>query len=465
MKYIKHFESLTDTIYHFTFANKLINILKTNQINLTPIFGTNADLEINHGKMFTLSLTTSRSSNIGYAASLPKQELVRITFDGRKLNYIFKSKRVDYWQHSKDPKSYDKIDSNDPKVLKNFYKHISRQNELEDRIISDKNTIKIANKYIHKIEILNIDIEKAETIKWYCDSLNIPIYVYDQEKYFDASYIDKAIKIKPKLNDIKSDRNEPLFYIENILGLLTYKDPELETKIFNDISKNFNIDIDALKKKNEDIKNKNNYYLNIGDFYVTDKVYALSANIHNLKSTTNELFRYIIHQFALDMKKNKSKNIKEYITYKIWKGKKTQKDFNKELNDKIQNLIDKTYSNELSERKISYYDENGNYHDNIFDYKPISDILNEYVSNIKNYCSNYILKNDDMFKYNYVLSTSELKKLLIGIDEEIKNIIYDYDNISIDDIKSVVQNIIWEIDNIYYKEIESIQKKFYNQNN
>ena len=464
MKYIKQFESLTDTIYHFTFTYNLINILKTNQINLTPVFGTNADLEINNGKLYTLSLTSSRSSDVGYAASLSKQELVRITFDGRKLNYNFKSKRVDYWQHPKDPNKYDKILS-DPKSIKNFYKHVSRQNELEDRIISDKNTIKSANKYINKIEILNIDIEKAETIKWYCESLNIPLYVYEQEKYFDASYTDKALKIKPKLNDIKSDQNYRLNYIESILGLLTYKDPELELKIFNEISENFDVDMETLKKNNDEVKNRNNYYLNIGDFYVIDKVNAISADIHNLKRTTNEFFRYIIHQFALDMKKNKAKNIKEYITYKIWKGKKTQNDFNKEFNDKIQNLIDKTYSNELSERKTSYYDENGNRHDNIFDYKLIKNILNEYVSNIKNYCSNYILKNDDMFKYSYILSSSELKKLLIGIDEKIKDIIYEYENVSIDDIKHVVQNIIWEIDNFYYKEIKSIRDQFDNQNN
>lgn len=465
MKYIKQFESLTDIIYHFTFANKLINILKTNQINLTPIFGTNADLELNSGKMYTLSLTSSRSSDIGYAASLPKQELVRITFDGRKLNYNFKSKRVDYWQHPKDPNNplYKPNQSETSKNTKLFYKHISRQNELEDRIISDKNTIKPANKYIEKIEILNIDIENAETIKWYCDSLNIPVYIYDQEKYFDASYINKALKIKAKLNDIKPDRNYPLYYIEKILGLLTYKDPELETKIFNDISENFDVDLETLKKNNEEIKNTNNYYLNMGDFYVIDKANAISADIHNLKSTSNELFRYIIHQFSLDMKKNNAKTIKEYINYKVWKGKKTQKDFNKELNDKIQKLIDKTYSNELSERKTSYYDENGDYHDNIFDYIPIKNILNEYVSNIKNYCSNYILKNDDMFKYSYVLSSSELKKLLIGIDGKIKDTINEYENISIDDISSVVKIIIWEIDNVYYKEIKSIRDQFYDQ--
>ena len=56
------------------------------------------------------------------------------------------------------------------------------------------------------------------------------------------------------------------------------------------------IDYCLLKKNNEEVKNKNNYYLNIGDFYVTDKVTAISADIHNLKSTTNEFLNYEYQQ-------------------------------------------------------------------------------------------------------------------------------------------------------------------------
>jgi hypothetical protein len=463
MKYIKQFETLTDIIYHFTFANSLFNILKTNQINLTPIFGTNADMEINAGKMYTLSLTSSRSSDVGYAASLPKRELVRITFNGRELNYNFKSKRVDYWQHPKDPKKYKHIESDDPKNIKNFYKHIARQNELEDRIVSDKNTITPANKYIQKIEILNIDIEKAEIIKWYCDKLNIPLYIYDQDKYFDASYIKMALDIQPKEGDLNTDRHSQFWNIEGILGLLTFKDPELEKTIFDEISEKFNIDVESIKKKNDEIKEKNAYYLNSGDFYIEDKAHAISADIHNLKRSTNELFRFIIHKFALDMKKNNAKTIKEYINYKVWKGKKTQKDFNKELNNKIQKLIDKTYSNELKEKNnYSYYDENGDYHNNIFEYKPIKIILDDYVSKIKKYCSDYILNNGDMFKYSYMLSSSELKNVTIGIVNKLKDTISNLEHIEVDDILPIIQKIIWEIDNIYYNEIKSIQEEFYN---
>lgn len=465
MKYIKQFETLTDIIYHFTFVDSLFNILKTNQINLTPIFGTKADMEINAGKMYTLSLTSSRSSDVGYAASLSKRELVRITFNGRELNYNFKSKRVDYWQHSKDPKTYNHIHSDDPKAIKNFYKHVARQDELEDRIVSDKNTIKPANRYIQKIEILNIDIEKAEIIKWYCDKLNIPLYVYDQDKYFDASYTTKALDIQPKEGDLTKKSYSDFHRIDDILGMLTYKDSIIEESIFKEISEKFNdIDIEKLKNTNNKIKQKFDEYL-YSDFYITDKANAISADIHNLKSATNEFFRFIVYKFALDMKKNDANTIKDYITYKVWKGKKTQKDFNKELNNKIQKLIDNTYSHELKEKdNYSYYDENGNYHNNIFEYKPIKNILDEYVSKIKKYCSDYILNNDDMFKYSYMLGSSELKNVTIGIIVKLKDAILDFEHIEVDDILSVIQNIIWEIDNMYYSEIESIKDQFYNQN-
>ena len=97
--------------------------------------------EINNNKLYALSLTSSRHSDVGYAQSLPKRQLVRITMDGDSLNNNYKSKRVDYWQRPKDPKDPMYNDTHSPKGDA-LYKQISRQDELEDRLISDKNTIK-----------------------------------------------------------------------------------------------------------------------------------------------------------------------------------------------------------------------------------------------------------------------------------------------------------------------------------
>ena len=87
-------ESLTDKIYHFTYLSNVYHILSDNKFNLSPVFGTKADLEINSGKLYALSLTSSRNSEIGYAASLSKVGLVRISLDGSRHDSLKNDKKL-----------------------------------------------------------------------------------------------------------------------------------------------------------------------------------------------------------------------------------------------------------------------------------------------------------------------------------------------------------------------------------
>jgi hypothetical protein len=43
-------ESLSDIAYHFTSVGRTVEILKSNQFKLTPVFGTEADSVINNNK-------------------------------------------------------------------------------------------------------------------------------------------------------------------------------------------------------------------------------------------------------------------------------------------------------------------------------------------------------------------------------------------------------------------------------
>ena len=144
-------EMVSDITYHFNYLNRTEQILKSNKINLAAAFGSYSDKIINKNKLFFLSTTSSRSSNVGYAASLPKRDLVRITLNGRLLNQNYKSTRVDYWNRPKDPKDPMYNTNGVLGTGKSFYRNISRQDELEDRFISDKDEIKPANKYIISI--------------------------------------------------------------------------------------------------------------------------------------------------------------------------------------------------------------------------------------------------------------------------------------------------------------------------
>ncbi len=102
MKYIKLFEDVSDIVYHFTKQERINKILETNTIFLSSVLGTDSDQKINNKYLYYLSLTSSKSTELGFAASLSDKELVRITFNGRLLNSRFKSKRVDYWGMPKE---------------------------------------------------------------------------------------------------------------------------------------------------------------------------------------------------------------------------------------------------------------------------------------------------------------------------------------------------------------------------
>jgi hypothetical protein len=50
----------------------------------------------------------------------------------------------------------------------------------------------------------------------------------------------------------------------------------------------------------------------------------MSADVHNMRSSSNEFDRYLIKELGMDMKRNNVNSIKGYLNYKVWKGKKSK---------------------------------------------------------------------------------------------------------------------------------------------
>ncbi len=462
MKYIKLFEALTSVIYHFTDTDRVINLLEENKINLTPVFGTKADLEINKKKLYFLSLTSSRSTDVGYAASKGKNGLVRITFDGFELNKNFKSIRVDFWQRPKDPQ--DPLYNPDGKQKgREFYRTISRQDELEDRIICDKDEILNAKKYIKFIEILNGNDEKVSHMKHLCDKLDIPFYAYDNENYFNSSIKNKALVINGEKKDLEK-YSTSIYGLERLISYLLYKDAPLKNKVYGKIKDNgLLVDLNKLDKDLEEQHREIKYSLNTSNFTLSELSTVLSYIIHNNKTSTDKYTRFIIREFGLDMKRNRCDTMREYLLYKFWKGMKTQKDYNKEFNTNILNVIDKSYKENLeSMADRNYYDEEGNYMDNIYTYLPIKNYLDSYIDKIKKYCSNYILNNNDMYKYSFELDREHIGKA-IELDkadfEQFDKIEYRY----LDSLKDTIKYVLHDIDDYYYNEVKRMRDEYDNQ--
>jgi hypothetical protein len=352
MKYISGYseyikESLTDKVFHFTYINRLENILDEDVLQTTPVMGTRSDGELNKNKFYFLSTTTSRHSDIGYAASLPKSNLVRLNLNGQKLNNNYKAARVDYWQRPKDPKDpmYKSYAGGSGKA---HLKYVSRQDELEDRLMTDEPVIKNAHKYIDSISVLFEEgahrFEEDYRTMINClnkaKELNIPIYFYDNQKSFDHELKDKAIDIT-KLN-VKEPSDEynyksHMIHLTRTLALMFYADSELREKLIeglkglDDLKEKieareitFDDFIERIDKRTDDDRKNYLFYINDdfekSDYPIGEYISVISSDIHNAKSKSEPHRRYISHELAKDMRKHGAKNIFDYIKYKVKLG-------------------------------------------------------------------------------------------------------------------------------------------------
>ena len=176
MKQLKDYilESMQE-LYHFTNAYNLVAIMKDD----TWIASNDYDKEL------YISTTRMRNANFGYPTELiDDTNVVRVVFDGRKLNSKFKIKPVDKmkgkWMAIKanwaKPENYDKhFDAHQTNV------------EAEDRVFVNAEKIFGVSKYIKAIHInlKNIDNKYLTDIIKYCKKHNIELKQYKNDKEFN----------------------------------------------------------------------------------------------------------------------------------------------------------------------------------------------------------------------------------------------------------------------------------------
>lgn len=337
-------EGLSAKVYHYTYLRNLHSILKTNTMQTTSTLSSVTDYNKNNGKFFYISLTSSGYSDIGYGASLPKDQMVKIEFNGVKLNYNLKSKRVDYWNRPKDPKDSIYGDSAQ-NIGRDFYKFMSRQDELEDRIITDKPAIKNINKYITSISILvdkdsyqfkNIIDILQDCVKL-SKELNIQMYIYDNQKAFDHNLKEQSIDLYKNVPN-ETEKEEVIFgqnrrpdirVWSRILALIMYEEPINRESIINDLRNGSYVD-DSYDKQDiinyiEEMLSKDRFdYLdychidaNRHDYPISGYVDSIESDIHNEKTDSNLYKQYTLSILTREMKKHNCKRFFEYVKYKL----------------------------------------------------------------------------------------------------------------------------------------------------
>jgi hypothetical protein len=238
-------EGITDEVYHFTSLENLIRILKSNSLNLSFM-----DNDINqtwnrkdsnihktlNKYMYFLSLSRTKSIDKGYAQVLTLQRntpvIARIKLDGRKLSYNNRIIPFDYNYF---------INSNAYKNLKNF--------EYEDRLVSDKSSIKNINDYILEIDIFmyyNYDFQKDSFLflKEYQNTTNIPIKVFNKVKNNSLNESKSLLKEEYTEEEVLEELSDKHKLDINSLNkfLIENNDPLLEYLLFDnsllDVEKN-----------------------------------------------------------------------------------------------------------------------------------------------------------------------------------------------------------------------------------
>jgi len=426
-------EGASSLIYHFTYINKVINILNHNTLNLTSKIGSSPD-DLD-SKYYYMSFTRSKSSKLGYGAKFNFEGAVRMTFDGRKLNQKYKVKPVDYWQYPKTPQSMNQTSSD----------------EMEDRLVSDDNSIPNANKYIMSIDILMGESGIDESIITNCKSLGITLNLFDNKETF--SHGNPKYAVKPI---IKKDGDEPpqtskAYGIEYIMAALTYKEPE----IYDEIVKSLDVKtINSINEYHKELK----YKLQSESYTIKEVAATLSSYITNNKQSADKLYRKVMGLLVKDFKKTGSKTILDYLESKIYKGKKRQSDFNLEMNDYANELIDGALKRFINTNQFVTYSNDGNQQfDNLYDAPEVKTFITKEVNKIKSYVSDYLMNNKDAFKYYYLISRDEIKDKfnLNDNNPEVIELTQKFQDVTPREIIAPIQSALWGLDSLYPRLVEA----------
>lgn len=168
------FEAMQE-LYHFTNAYNLVDILKDD----TWIASNDYDKEL------YISTTRMRNGIFGYPTGLlDDNNVVRVVFDGTKLNSKYKIKPVDK-MHGK--RLAVKANWSNPEDYDKYFNAHQTNVEAEDRVFINATEVKGAHKYIKAIHVnlSNIDNKYLKDIIMYCKQYNIELKQYKNDKDFN----------------------------------------------------------------------------------------------------------------------------------------------------------------------------------------------------------------------------------------------------------------------------------------
>lgn len=266
-------ERASPVLFHNTTAFAMTEILRTGRMNLTfSSFGSPDRNRI--GRAFHGSFSRIRWGGYDHTAS--RHGSVVFTVDGDRLNHNHKVVPYDYWQH--------KFGSSHT---------MPSADEQEDRIISNKESIDIL-KFITEVSVLNefgnpqfqeVD-KRCRYIVRRCRELGIPCFVYDDHKAFKLGDKRKAVQVPEE-----------------------GEDPELQDTSIRSYDRHALL---IPKFIADPLSDSDEMYEMVRKLSSFDWKHAVSADLHNIKSTTKPELRKAL-QWIARLEARSGKSVYEHL--------------------------------------------------------------------------------------------------------------------------------------------------------
>lgn len=269
----------------------------------------------NRGKHFYISFQRTRNAKMGYAGSLGQG--VCITFDGRKLMTRYKGTAIDYWRRNRNLSFWQKPED------------LNRQNELEDRLTLDEPYVKNVTKYITEIHLMvwtgGVFRKNYLELEELCREKNIPVYFYDNEKYYsihdkkgakplaDMSFEDP--KYQPTEDDgYNMGENYASRILSRIVPMFIYKNPANRDLIEQTFG------LDKFPNLFYYENNYNTYALNT-KYPAKEDIEKLQrefySDVAEIRTAHNPYLMEMNRLLSREMRKYKAKTTYEYVTNKL----------------------------------------------------------------------------------------------------------------------------------------------------
>lgn len=277
-------------LFHATYHNRVLNMLKEDGVKLAFVGGTAADASLNRGYPFFLSTMRQKYGNFArtdYNTGITRDSVVHL--DGQALTAAgYKVFPVDYWGISRET------------------------SEQEERIVSNKDVITPMEKYVIDIHIY-VDntqtnphvVERLFEIDKIAQTSKIPIYFYPTgaEAYFKSQRTSKAKRslqgmIAPP--EWTPDDLEHKKWVDSRSDLQRGKEKSKYLQTFMDIYNGKPVDFDTFPGNSV-----RRWLL----FYPHDAYAQIAAEIHNYKTNHLPIFREIVAA----MKKEGVKTVRDLI--------------------------------------------------------------------------------------------------------------------------------------------------------